>query len=270
MAYEAAIAAIPALFQTGVGIAQTAKGRGLARGLKDPIYTIPQSERDALALARNQAGKFAPPGSDAYMNTLGQIMAGAENQINRSATSANEALGATLAASGQQMKALNDYQGFAEGNYQDRQQRLMGALDRMAGYEDAKWQNDINQAFLRKAQAAQSLVGAGIQNTNAGIGDISGVVAGSLKAKADRKYEEEQQAKKDALWREIFGTKTETGMIPATATENTGMMKASPSALEGWDEWVNKAFGQYGDAYSSQEEPIDYTPKSTQSEFYTP
>jgi len=271
MAYESLIASIPAAAEAGFGIYQAAQGNKMARGLKDPKYVIPQSQQDALALARNQAGTFSPPGYDAYIASLGQIMAGTENQINRSATSANEALGAILGASGQQMKALNDYQGFAEGNYQQRQQALQAELGQMANYEDKRWATNVQAPFDRRAAAASALTGAGIQNIDTGVNDISGIIANTLKGKEDQLLLDKKQAREDERYKQFMEyLKSKNGTEQPTTDESSPFLSSvysqgnlgtvDPNAVNDTNSWLEQAFGQYGNAYSSGEDPYNYNP----------
>lgn len=258
MAYEELIASVPALAEMGYGIYQTSQGNKMARGLKDPNYVIPQSERDALALARNQAGTFMPPGYDAYIASLGQIMAGAENQINRSATSSNEALGAILGATGQQAKALNDYQGFAEGNYQQRQQALQNELARMANYEDKRWNINTQAPFERRAAAASALAGAGIQNIDTGVNDISGIIANTLKGRQDQGTLDGRMAKDTAA------QQNQSAPFLSSVYSQGNLGTPDPNALNDANSWLEQVFGQYGDAYSSRNEE-ELTPYNRRS-----
>lgn len=248
MDYTALIAAIPALAQAGAGIAQTVKGNRMGRDLKDPIYTIPKSAVEALSMARNQASNFMPPGYEAYMNDIAGIQAGTTRNIERNATSANQALGASLGAQEQQLKALNDYQGFAQGNYQQRQQNLVDALGSMAQYENQKWQNDVLDPFLRKSQAAQALVGSGLQNTMAGTSDLAGIYANRRAAQEERAYQEKRDEEKWKRYMELYNKPMVSSVGTTTPSYTT------PEAQAMTEEYLNSLFDNYGDAYSSREE----------------
>jgi len=257
MAYESLIAAIPALAEAGYGIYQTAQGNKMARGLKAPKYLIPESEKAALALARNQAGTFAPPGYDSYIASLGQIMAGAENQINRSATSANEALGATLGASGQQMKALNDYQGFAEGNYQQRQQAFQAELGQMANYEDKQFGINKQGPYNEMIDATNALTGAGIKNIDTGVNDISGIIANTLKGKQDQALLDKKEAREDERYKQFLEylksknndttqtTPDQSSPFLSSVYSQGNLATTDPSAVNDTNSWLEQMFGQY-------------------------
>lgn len=229
----------------------------MMENLEDPLYTIPKSEREALNLARNLAANPNAPGYEAYLNNLGQIGAATQVAIDRGATSANQALGATLQAQGQQLKSLNDYQGASDANFVGRQQNLQRELSNMARFEDNKWENDINQAFLRRAMAAQSLVGAGLQNTNAGVSDLSGMAAnyyaGTAEERAERKRLEAEKKENDrrALLTQQIKFQPDDyagnlqppsgGMLPALYTDSSA--QPNEQAMSEWDQWIAEAYG---------------------------
>ena len=256
MAYESLIASIPALAETGFGIYQTAQGNKMARGLKAPKYVIPQSQQDALALARNQAGSFYTAGRDSYLNDLSGIFTGAVDKINQSATSSNEALGAILGASGQQMKSLNDYQGFAEASYRQSQQALQAELGQMANYEDKRWATNVQAPFDRRAAAASALTGAGIQNIDTGVNDISGIIANTLKGKEDQLLLDKKEAREDERYKQFLEyLKTKNGMGQATTDQSSPFLSSvysqgnlgttDPNAVNDTNSWLEQMFGQY-------------------------
>jgi len=272
MDYSTLASLIPSAVQAGTGVAQAIKGQQMGAGLTDPIYKIPQSAMDALTTYRTQAGRLTPAGYDAFVNQLSNIQAGANASINRGATSAPQALGATLNAVGAQTKALQDYQGFAERDYQSRQQQLADALNTMAGYEQRKWQNDVYDPFMRKSTAASSLVGAGMQNAYAGLSDVAGVYANKQAAKEERAYQEKRDTEKLRMYLDAM---KDAPMNLATTTE-TGSGNLDAAAIKSLQEYIGKGFENYGDAYSSSPEAAivpdvpDYTPRSNRSQFYTP
>jgi hypothetical protein len=264
--YSSLIAAIPALIQTGAGAAQTIKGNRMGRGLTDPTMPIPKSAQDALALARLRAGQSVLPGEEQYLNDIAQVMAGAQYGINQGATSSGQALGSTLNAFGQQMKALQDLQRMRAQNINQNQRDLQGALGTMAGYEQNKWTNDVLNPFLRKSQAAQSMVGAGLQNTNAGLSDIAGIFATREAEKEKRAYEEKRENEKwDRINKYFDSTKT-AGMVPATSTTGASTSEMTPEARMKMEE-LDALFNIYGDAYSSGE-GVEIREPSTKRDFY--
>lgn len=235
MDYTGLIASIPGYIQAGTGIAQSVKGNRMLRDLQDPTMPIPQSAIDALNLARTRAGVSALPGEEAYLNDIGQIMAGAENSINRSATSAPQALGGTLNALGQQFRALNNLQGMRAQNINQNQRDLIDALNVMAGYEKNKWANDVFNPFQRKATAASALTGAGMQNIFAGASDISGVYANRMRDKENREF-----------WKSVLGKSKETpsvGLIPAAQSEY-GSTTVDPSVISDQTKWLDEMFNR--------------------------
>lgn len=178
------LAAIPALIQGGVGVAQMIKGKRMGKNLKDPEMPIPQSAIEALQNARVMASRSNMPGYENQVMNMNQILSGAVGQINRSATSSQEGLGAILNAVGMQTKAANDI-GISNAQHYDNSQReLRNQLGNMAGFENQKWGNDVLNPFLRQATAAQALSGAGMQNTFSGLSDLSGIGAYGIKSGA--------------------------------------------------------------------------------------
>lgn len=176
-----AIASIPSLIQGGTGIAQMIKGNQMGKNLQDPRMPIPKSAMEALQNARVMASSYNMPGYENYVQNMNQIMSGAVGQINRSATDSQSALGALLGASGQQMQSANDIAKANAQQYAENQANLRNQLGQMSALEQAKWENDVLQPFMRKAQAAQGMAGAGMQNTFAGLSNLAGVAASGYK-----------------------------------------------------------------------------------------
>lgn len=249
MDYTSLIASIPALIQAGTGAAQIAKGNRMGKGLTDPRYAIPQSEKDYLNMARNNAGNLNPAGYESFIRGLDQIMAGATNAIDRGATSAPQALGAALGAAGQQTKALSDYQGVAEQSLQNRQNTLMNALNSMAGYEERQQDYNKFQPFFRKAAASQALVGSGMQNTYAGLSDVAGVYANKRAARDDQGREDKWRQK----LMDLYSRPTFSSAINSDAATQKG--EESDVTVEGSLKRLNELFDMSGDAWSSQEDP---------------
>lgn len=183
----AAIAAIPGAIQAGTGLFQAARGRKMARGLEDPEMPIPQGALDYVNLLRTQASSRQMPGYENLMNELGQIMAGTGYQVGQAATSPSQALGAITQAAATQQGAMNQYAGQAAQDYQNRQAQYAQGLQYLGNLQQAKWENDVLNPFLRQANAAAAMAGAGMQNAFAGISDIAGSAAYGMMLKNEQR-----------------------------------------------------------------------------------
>jgi hypothetical protein len=161
-----AVAAIPAIAQTGYGIYQAIKGAKMAKGLERPEYEIPEEIKSNLS----QAQRLALEGMTAeeQQNWV--------DNIQRSGNFALRALGdrkAGLAGiSGVQQSMTDAYRQVGETDANMRRQNIAQLMQQnqvMAGYKDKEFELNEMNPFLAQAKAAESMKGAGVQNIFGGV-----------------------------------------------------------------------------------------------------
>jgi hypothetical protein len=161
-----AVAAIPAIAQTGYGIYQAIKGAKMAKGLERPEYQIPEEIKSNLS----QAQRLALEGMTAeeQQNWV--------DNIQRSGNFALRALGdrkAGLAGiAGVQQGMTDAYRQVGETDAQMRRQNISQLMQQnqvMAGYKDKEFELNEMNPFLAAAKAAESMKGAGVQNIFGGV-----------------------------------------------------------------------------------------------------
>lgn len=137
--------------------------RGLSQAKKNqqPMYNIPQNISDNLNMAKTYAQQGLPDA--VYNRALGNID---RNQALGLRTMSDRRAG--LAGLGGLTAATNDaYSNLAAEDAQARMNNLAQLYNQnqvMAQYKDKQWDFNEYQPFVRRAQEAQALQGAGIQN----------------------------------------------------------------------------------------------------------
>lgn len=173
----AIFSAIPAAINTGFGIYQTIKGQQMLDGLKNPQMQIPAGATAAENVAKNLAMQSSLPGQHLIENKLGNITGNLVNDAKRLSDNPNDALDATMKAYAMQEDKTNDL-GIAAAQFQQgNQQNLQGQENQMANWQQAQWQNNELNPYLRKAATASALLGAGIQNISGGLNKASDIGA---------------------------------------------------------------------------------------------
>lgn len=160
------LALLPIAAQGATGIAQLIKGRRLAQQNIRPDYEIPQEIRQNL--------------SQAQMQALEGLPAEVKNQylqnIQRSSQFALSSMGSRKAGlTGLSSLVQNQNDAYSNLMAQDAQaqqanlQELMNQRERMAQYQDRKFELNRLDPFKQKAEASQALKGAGLQNLMYGL-----------------------------------------------------------------------------------------------------
>lgn len=161
----------------GIGAAQYAKGKKLAKGAQRPTYEIPQATEDYLKNAQAMALSSQLPGQKAIEEKIGASTASGIRAAREGASSSAGLMAAIGGLKGTEQSQMADV-GIAGAQYQDaNKQRLQQALLQYGTAQDKAF--DINQMdpYYDKAKAAESLTGAGIQNIMTGIEGLGGAAA---------------------------------------------------------------------------------------------
>lgn len=151
---------IPALIPAAIGGAQLIGGLVGRFSRKRPKREIPQSSREALGIARLQAGSPYAPG---YQQARAGIDIASANAMAAAGASGNAAA-AIQGVVGQQQNANRELT--AQGlQYQaGAQERLQGALRMMAEEEDRQFQINEFAPYADQMRLSEDMIGAGAIN----------------------------------------------------------------------------------------------------------
>jgi hypothetical protein len=211
----AALAAIPALFQTGVGVWQALQANKLAKDR--PVYQRPEEINQMVQVAKNLAAQRTMPGYNTYADRIGSDAAAAYGRIAEGTAGTGAGLGAAAQMNVGANRALQDL-GVANANYYTQNQgTLMNALSSAAPYADREFEWNAAQPYMEAARASAAMREGSLQNM---MGGLSSGVSGVNSAMLNERLLE--------MWGE--GKKTS----PGTSTFDNGMMTGPPT----FDQWA--------------------------------
>lgn len=159
------------------GIQQNRKADKLASELQRPEFDIPESQKQALQSAENQAGMTRLPGQSTIEGRLDQITANQLNSIERLGPGGPTSINAAGQAYGQQMQKENELGVAAAENWNQNQHALRNQLDRMSEWEFKKWAWDKQLPYQNKAEAIAALREGSMRNIDNAFKDIFGGAA---------------------------------------------------------------------------------------------
>jgi len=205
-------AAIPALIQGIVGTGQMVGGGISMLTNRRPDYEIPESTRQALALAQAQ---FADPYMPGYERAEENIDLATSNAIRAAQEGGNARAGfqGSVAEAG---AATRDLAARNEMAQQADSEQLQRVLQVMAQAEDLEFQMDEFAPFADRQQMSADIIGAGLENymgaaEDFGLGVESGLIEGM------------ERTPKEKRQRQIIGKASQS--IPGTVS---GLMGMSP------------------------------------------
>lgn len=158
----------PAALQLIQGIKQKNQGDAMAQGITDPMYKIPEAQKESLALARSNASSRYMAGQTNLENRLDQSTANTTSDVLRGSRSSQDVLSALVGLQGQTMAGEQEIGFRASQDFNDRQGILRNELATMAGFQDKEWTNNVLNKFLRDSAAASAMRRGGIENTYQG------------------------------------------------------------------------------------------------------
>lgn len=168
--------AVPALFQTGLGIAQEIKADKLAKSTVRPIMRVPGSQLEALNNARNMAAGQAP-GLNAAMQQMAQAQAGSIAGIQNSGGGGAERL-AALTMLDQNAGTQAQNLGAMQENYRVNQMgNLQSQLMQMADTQNNLFAYNEDEPYKNIMAASQALHNAAPQNVQGGLTGLGGSLA---------------------------------------------------------------------------------------------
>ena len=153
--------------QTAQGIGQTISSAIKRRKAKrefDP-YQIPASARASLEKASSLATMRGIPGEDLTRSRAMSSVARGTEVARRTAESPSDVLAVLGRLHGDSYMGFEQNMAMQGANaYERRQQGLMGALNRFAGYETEKWQYTELYPYMQAMGEAGQIDAAGSQN----------------------------------------------------------------------------------------------------------
>ena len=167
----ALLAAIPSLFQAGVGLNQMIQGRNTLNNLVRPTYEIPGEAQSALTLSKQA---YADPYSTGELRAQQNIGLASANAY-ANARDGGQVSNLAPAIQGEQSKGYNQLQVQVEADRERRMANLQSNLDIMAKYQDQKWQMNEFSPYQDKYNEGREQIGAGQQNFFGGINGLSSV-----------------------------------------------------------------------------------------------
>ena len=179
------LSAGPAIFQGIQGIRQSSQAKDMQKKLGPRVnYQIPEEAKRALGLMENLAGSRDMPGQASMQSMMDLQSQKAFGNASRAATSSQDLLGVATSLGEQGQENQLNLGIKSAQNYQDRQQALSGALGTMAGFQD-KVTADKQQDWYERANAAQEMKGAGMENTLGAMQGLSSAAMGGLQMGMD-------------------------------------------------------------------------------------
>lgn len=163
-------AAIPSLFNTGVGLWQMYQGKKGLDNLKRPEYNRPKNVDANLVLATQEFG------AESTQEVQARIDANlaAANRV-EAATTAGVGAGSAAAIEAARSREMRDIDSQSYQQRAQNLQRLMGANQVQADYVDQEFQINKFQPYVEKYNEYREMLGAGIQNTSSGLSGLSSV-----------------------------------------------------------------------------------------------
>lgn len=166
-----ALAMIPALAKTGLGIIQTGAGL-LTKRPKRPEYSVPTAVTQAAQATRQQANLTQRPGASAAQAVIGTNTANTVDTIQNVGGSASNVMQGLMNAQSQQNRAMLGEQSKNEAfRYQSFQDNIR-SLQTLGRYQDKAWDWNQGQKYIEKRDRRDALINAGINNMVGGADDF--------------------------------------------------------------------------------------------------
>lgn len=157
--------------ELGIGIYQFYKGKKLERNNARPTYNIPQSIKDKMSTAELMQYQGLPEEQKQnYIDNLSRSTTFALNQLG----TRKAGLGGISSLTQQGNDANKNLLAMDASQRNQNIQNLQNARSEQAGYEDQMFSFNKAQPYYEKANQAQALKGAGMQNVMKGIGGLGG------------------------------------------------------------------------------------------------
>lgn len=158
------------------GGGQKRKGKKLLDSLQYPTESIPQEEIENQNLARQQAATGLP--SEQYANAMKNI----QRQQLTALRGAHDRRGGLGLIGGIQQGTNDATLNLDTADARQKianQNNLMNVNNRLAGWKDKIWQNNVKEKYNRDYSYGMGLLGAGNQNVASGIDQgLSGIGRG--------------------------------------------------------------------------------------------
>lgn len=176
-AASAALGAIPAGMQFGMGLQQMAASKKARR--KRPTYERPGEATEMLSLARIRATKQKLPGQDLLEQKYGASTANVMKHAQKT-NDPNAFLQSVATASGAERNAMGNVHMAAASENARLNAELMNALQSSAQYSDKEFAYNKDQPYQQAAAASSALKEAGLTNIHGGVSGMAGMASTTL------------------------------------------------------------------------------------------
>jgi hypothetical protein len=168
------LAAIPAMIQGGVGLAQLIGGAA-TKAPDRPQYAPPAALSEMVSNANLEANASMMPGQAQMQQQVRTNSANAINNVQQNATSSSQMLNAIGAINQSENRGMNDiYQ--QSLSFRDRaRSRQMQALSALAGSQNQAFQTNQMQPYQDAVATKSALFGAGMQTTGDALGGLGAI-----------------------------------------------------------------------------------------------
>lgn len=167
------------LAKAGIGAAQNAKGKKLAKGAR-PQKEISSSMNEYLSNAKSAAANSRLPGQDIIEQQIGGASASGIRAAQEGASSSAGLMAGIAGIKGNEQNALGNL-GIAGAEMQSaNKDKLQAALLKYGQAQDEQFDVNKMQPFQDNAAAAQALKGAGMQNMMGGLESVAGAASMGL------------------------------------------------------------------------------------------
>lgn len=163
-------AGVGTLFSIYQGLHQQSEANKIQKNLKQPQYQIPKEFIENKNLARQMAQLGLPQAQ--YNNELNQINGNQASAVAAASRSANP--GAAISAiQGQFNAATNNLNAEDAAARQNNQRYYIDQNGQLGGQKLAQQQANVFDPYTQHYNEAQALKGAGMQNVNTGLQDLT-------------------------------------------------------------------------------------------------
>lgn len=172
-----ALDTIPELYQIGKGIVDERKANSLQSSLGKLYYDIPQSRREALGVARTNAGSRMFSGQDYAEGEIDESTGASAADIVRASSSGVDAIAGITGVDASTKRAKNQIAFKAAEDYNKRLGELSYQLGLMGNEEEKKWQTEKQNPYMAKLAEISAYRYSGDQNRYQGVKGLSNDLA---------------------------------------------------------------------------------------------
>jgi len=216
------VAAIPALMQAGVGIAQMIKSNKQKKEAEAnrPEYQMPEEVKQSLAISR---ANYADPTMPGQQSMLDQNTLAAANAA-RAAIEGGGGVSSLAGISAAESRGAQNV-GIAGANFQNQQElQYQQQLGNVANYADQEFQINKFAPYSQAYNESREMMGAGQQNMFNALGSMANIGLGMMQMNAN-------SASAGQLGQEAVKNASQTGSINRVVEALSSFYQSNQPAL---------------------------------------